>query len=101
MANSKQQPALLPTPAHARLLTTTCSKQQPPVSSPTLYHYTSPAYHGTVTKEPYHILIYLPVIILTLTDIFTSLMCQQHYQNTSHHKQYVHKGTQSDIIMPL
>ena len=47
MANSKQWPELLTNPACSRSPTTTCSKQQPPMSSPTLYHYTSPAYHGS------------------------------------------------------
>ena len=81
------------------LKVTNHSKQQLPMPSPTFNNFTSPAYYGAVTKEPPHTLLYLPVIILTLTDKFTNLMCQQ--QDTSHHKQYMHRGIQTDIVTPL
>ena len=38
---------------------------------------------------------------IKLTDKFTNLMCQQLHQNTNHQKQYIHKGTQTDIVTPL
>ena len=101
IARSKQWSALLPAPVHSRPQTMTNSNQQPPLSSTILHHYTIPAYYGADTKEPYHILLYLPVIILTITDKFTNLMCQQHHQNTNHQKQYVHTGTQTDLITLL
>ena len=101
LACSKQQPALLPTPAHSRSPTIPNSKQQLPMPSPMFNHFTSPAYYGAVTKLPHHTPLYLLVIILTLTDKFTKLLCQQGYQDTSHQKQYIHRGIQTNIITPL
>ena len=101
MASNKQWPALPPAPTCSRSPTIPNSNQQLPVPSPTFNHFTSLAYYGAVTKEPHHTPIYLLVIILTLTDKFTNLMCQQHYQDTSHHRQYMHRGIQTNIITPL
>ena len=91
MASSKQWPALLPTPACSRSSIIPTSRQQLPVPSPAFNHFTTPVYHP----------LYLPVIILTLTDKFTKLLCQQGYPDTTHHKQYVHKGIQTDTITSL
>ena len=101
MANSKQQPALIPTPACWRSPTMPSNKQQLPVLSPMFNHFTSPAYYGAVTKVPHHTPLYLLVIILTLTDEFTKLLCQQGNQDTIHQKQYIHRGIQTDTITPL
>ena len=101
MAGSKQRPALLPTPVHSRSPIIPNSRQQLPVPSPTFNHFTTPVYHGAVTKSPHLTPLYLPVIILTLTDKFTKLLCQQGYPDTTHQKQYVHKGIQTDTIIPL
>ena len=101
LASSKQQPALLPTPACSRSPTIPSSKQQLPVPLPMFNHFTSPAYYGAITKVPHHTLLYLPVIILTLTDKFTKLFCQQRNQDTIHQKQYIHRGIQTNTITPL
>ena len=101
LAYSKQRPALLPPPVCSRSPIIPNSRQQLPVPSPMFNHLTSPAYYGAVTKVPHHTLLYLPVIILTLTDKFTKLLCQQGYQDTIHQKQYVHRGIQTNIITPL
>ena len=101
VASSKQQPVLLPTPVCSRSPTIPNSRQQLPVLSPMFNHLTTPAYYGAVTKVPHHMPLYLPVIILTLTDKFTKLLCQQGNQDTIHQKQYVHKGIQTDTITPL
>ena len=101
MANSKQWPALLPTPVCSRSPTIPNSRQQLPVSSPMFNHLIRPAYYGAVTKSSHHTPLYLPVIILTLTDKFTTLLCQQGYQDTVHQKQYVHRGIQTNTITPL
>ena len=53
------------------------------------------------------ILVYIPIIMLTLTDKFMNLIeqhtmtHQQHHQNTNHQEKYLQKGTQTDIITPL
>ena len=101
VASSKQWPALLPTPAHSRSPAIPSSRQQLPVPSPVFNHLTSPAYYGPVTESPYLAPLYLPVIILTLTDKFTKLVCQQGYKNTIHQKHYIHRGIQTDTITPL
>ena len=101
VASSKQWPALLPTPARSRSPTTSTSRQKLPVPSPMFNHPISPTHYGAVTKSPHHTLLYLPVIILTLTEKFTKLLCQQGYQDTLHHKQYIHRGIQTDTITPL
>ena len=98
---SKQWPALLPTPVCSGSPTIPNSRQQLPMPSPMFNHFTSPAYYGAVTKVPHHTPLYLPVIILTLTDKFIKLLCQQGYQDTIHQKQYVHRGIQTNIITPL
>ena len=101
MAIRRQWPALLPTPARSRSPTIPSSRWQLPVPSPTFNHLLTPVYHGAVTKSPHLTPLYLPVIVLTLTDKFTKLLCQQGYPDTTHQKQYVHKGIQTDTITPL
>ena len=101
VASSKQQPALLPTPVCSRSPATPNSRQQLPVPSPVFNHFTTPAYYGAVTRSPHQTLLYLPVIVLSLTDKFTKLLYQQGYLDTVHQKQYVHKGIQTDTITPL
>ena len=100
-ASSKQQPVLLPTPAHSRSPIIPSSRQQLPVPSPAFNHLTTPAYYGPATKSPHCTPLYLPVIILTLTDKFTKLLCQQGYPDTTHQKQYIHRGIQTDTITPF
>ena len=101
VASSKQWPALLPTPVCSRSPTIPDCRQQLPMPSPMFNHFTSPAYNAAVTKVPHHTPLYLPVIILTLTDKFTKLLCQQGNQDTIHQKQYIHRGIQTDTITPL
>ena len=101
VASRRQQPVLLPTPARSRSPTIPSSRQQLPVPSPAFNHLSTPVYHGAVTKSPHLTPLYLPVIVLTLTDKFTKLLCQQGYPDTTHQKQYVHKGIQTDTITPL
>ena len=101
MAIRRQWPALLPTPACSRSPTIPSSRQQLPVPSPAFNHLSTPVYHGAVTKPPHLTPLYLPVIVLTLTDKFTKLLCQQGYPDTTHQKQYVHKGIQTNTVTPL
>ena len=92
VASSKQQPALLPTLICSRSPTihsSRQSRQQLPVPSPMFNHLTTPAYYEAVTRSPHQTPLYIPVIILTLTDKFTKLLCQQGSQDTVHQKQYV------------
>ena len=101
IAIRRQWPALLPTPARSRSPIIPSSRQQLPVPSPTFNHLSTPFYHEAVTKSPHLTPLYLPVIVLTLTNKFTKLLCQQGYPDTTHQKQYVHKGIQTDTITPL
>ena len=101
MAIRRQRPALLPTPACSRSPIIPSSRQQLPIPSPTFNHLSTPIYHGAVIKPPHLTPLYLPVIVLTLTDKFTKLLCQQGYLDTTHQKQYVHKGIQTNTITPL
>ena len=100
---SKQWPPLLPNPTISGPQCATSSKQWPPLLPTTFYHHTILTYYEAYTIGPYQpqIPVYVPVIMSTLTDKFMNLLYTQHNQNTNHQKQWVHKGTQTDIITLL
>ena len=84
----------------------TSNRQQIPLLPNPPYHYNLPAYHktnsiGPFTRQTTHIqpqvLVYLPVILLTLTEKFMNLTHPQHHRYYNQPMQHVHQGTQTTV----
>ena len=84
----------------------TNNRQQIPLLPNPPYHYNLPVYHktnsiGSFTWQTTHIQpqvpVYLPVILLTLTDKFMNLTHPQHHRYYNQPMQHVHQGTQTTV----
>ena len=84
----------------------TSKRQQIPLLPNPPYHYNLPAYHKTNNIGPFkwqtthiqpQVLVYLPVILLTLTEKFMNLTHPQHHRYYNQQMQQVHQGTQTTV----
>ena len=73
------------------------------------YHYTLPGYHKTNNIGPFkwqtahiqpQLLVYLPVILLILTEKFMNLTHPRHHRYYNQQMQHIHQGTQTTATTP-
>ena len=85
------------------------NRNQTPLLPNPPYHYNLPAYHKTNNIGPFkwqttnihpQVPVYLPVILLTLTDKLMNFTHPQHHRYYNQQMQHVHQGTQTTVTTP-